>query len=195
MLTARIITQDLASPKLRAMLAHLAPAQRQAMLARLGKELENQLKAHFVTRDAEGNKQGFPSQHFWSREVRDKTALREVTPDRATVGIDSAPFRQKVFGGVIRPGPGKKFLALPTRAEAYGVLPRANTIPGLFAVRVKSTGKAYLAAKDGKALRVYWRFVTSVNQAPDPKALPSRAQLQAALEARAAQEIARIVNP
>jgi len=195
MLTARIITQDLASPKLRAMLAELAPAARQAMLNRLGKALENQLKAHFVMRDAEGNKQGFPSQHFWSREVRDKTALREVTPDRATVGIDSAPFRQKVFGGVIRPGPGKKFLALPTRAEAYGVLPRANTIPGLFAVRVKSTGKAYLATRDGKALRVYWRLVTSVNQAPDPKALPPRAQLQAALDAIAEREIVRIAKP
>jgi hypothetical protein len=195
MLTGRIITQDLASPKLRAMLAQLAPAQRQAMLNRLGKALENQLKAHFVTRDAEGNKQGFPSQHFWSREVRNKTALREVTPDRATVGIDSAPFRQKVFGGVIRPGPGKKFLALPTRAEAYGVLPRANTIPGLFAVRVKSTGKAYLATRDGKALRVYWRLVTSVNQAPDPKALPPRAQLQAALDAIAEREIVRIAKP
>ena len=48
MLSARIITQDLASPKLRAMLAQLAPAARQAMLTRLGKALENQLKAHFV---------------------------------------------------------------------------------------------------------------------------------------------------
>ncbi len=190
MFTPTFQIRDLASPKVKAILASLTPAQRRAMLGRLGKELEKQLKAHFATREGEPNKTGWPKQHFWNREVRAKTALREYTADRATVGIDSAPFRQKVRGGTIRPGPGRQFLAIPTRAEAYGVLPRANTIPGLFFA--KCGGRFYLAAKDGSALRVYWRLVRSVHQDPDPRALPPIADLQKAIEAKANEEVQRI---
>ena len=126
---------DLATPKLKAILAALQPAQRQAMLQRLGEELERQLKAHFLQREANTpNKQGFPRSHFWAK-VSDKTALREVTANRAVVGIASAPFRQKLRGGTIRPGPGKRLLAIPTRAAAYGTRPSANTIPGIFLMR------------------------------------------------------------
>jgi hypothetical protein len=184
--------QDLATPKIRAILATLSPAQRRSLLQRLGKELEKQLKAHFLKREGEPNKHGWPRSHFWNREVRDKTALREVTADRAVVGIDSAPFRFKVTGGTIRPGPGRKMLAIPTRAEAYGVLPRANTIPGIFLVH--TGGRLYLAAKDGSALRIYWRLVPYVTQAPDPRALPPTDQLQAALEAKAEKEVGRILQ-
>lgn len=185
--------QDLATPKIRAALQQLGPAQRRSLLLRLGKELERQLKAHFKLRDADSpNKQGFPRRHFWS-EIREATALREVTPDQATVGIASRNFAFKMTGGTIRPGPGRRCLALPMRAEAYGVLPRANTIPGLFVVRSKILGKAWLAAKEGGALRFYWRLVPSVHQNADPRALPSVAQLQAALEARTDLELARIV--
>jgi hypothetical protein len=184
--------EDLATPRVKSILAALSPAQRKGMMQRLGKELERQLKAHFLMREGEPNKHGWPRQHFWSREVRDKTALREVTAERATVGINSAPFRYKVRGGIIRPGPGRRMLAIPMRAAAYGVLPRANTIPGLFMARVG--GKLYLAAKDGQALRIYWRLVPSVTQPPDPRALPPMEQLRAALEARADKEIKRIIR-
>jgi hypothetical protein len=76
--------RDLATPKLRAMLAALAPAQRRAMLARLGKELEVRLKRHFLARDQEGNARGWPRSHWWAREVRDKTALRQRTITRCS---------------------------------------------------------------------------------------------------------------
>lgn len=184
--------RDLATPHLRAILQQLSPAQRRALLARLGKELEIQLKKHFAVRDREGNKRGFPRQHFWSREVRNKTAFREATPDKATVGIDSPAFAHRVTGGVIRPGPGRRALAIPLRPEAYGVLPRAGTIPGLFAAR--SGGKVWLAAREGGAVRFYWRLVPSVYQDADPNALPPASQLKAALEKRADQEVQRIVQ-
>jgi hypothetical protein len=191
--TPVIQIRDLATPRLKAMVQALSPTQRQALMQRLGKELEKQLKAHFLKREGEGNKQGFPPQHFWAREVRDKTALREATADRAVVGIDSAKFRFKVNGGTIRPGPGRRLLAIPLRAEAYGVLPRAGTIPGLFFKKMAG-GKMYLAAKDGSALRVYWRLVPSVTQPPDPRALPPMEQLSAALELKTGQEVGRILN-
>jgi hypothetical protein len=193
MFTPVIQIRDLATPKLKRMVQALSATQRQALMQRLGKELEKQLKAHFAKRDAEGNKQGFPPQGFWNKEARDKTQLRSATADRAVVGIDSAKFRFKVTGGTIRPGPGRRLLAIPLRAEVYGKMPRGNYIPGLFFKKM-SGGRMYLAAKDGQALRVYWRLVPSVTQPPDPRALPPVDQLRAALEARAEQEVGRILN-
>lgn len=186
--------RDLATPRVKQILRGLEPAQRKSMLTRLGKELEVQLKKHFAARDQEGNKQGFPRQHWWAREVRAKTAFRGATADQATVGIDSRQFAHKITGGTIRPGPGRRFLALPMRAEAYGVLPRAGTIAGIFPIRSKLFGKAYLAANEGGALRFYWRLVPSVHQNADSRALPPAAELRRVLEQRAEREIQRIVN-
>lgn len=184
--------RDLATPKLKAILAGLSPQQRRAMNGRLGKEIEVQLKRHFLQRDQDSpNTKGFPRSHFWAREVRAKTALRSFDADSATVGVASAPFAHKLSGGTIRPGPGKKLLSIPLRGEAYGVYPRAGTIPGLFFKKM-SGGKMYLAARDGQALRVYWRLVPSVTIPADPRALPPAEQLRAALEARAVKEVQRI---
>lgn len=186
--------RDLATPKLKAILAGLAPTQRKAMNARLGKELELQLKRHFLARDQDSpNKSGFPRSHWWAREVRAKTALRGYDADSATVGVASAQFAFKLTGGTIRPGPGRKLLALPVRAEAYGVYPRAGTIPGLFFKKLTG-GKMYLAARDGTALRVYWRLVPSVTIPMDPRALPPADDLRKALEARAVKEVKRITQ-
>jgi hypothetical protein len=188
--------RDLATPRLKQILADLSPAQRRLMLGRLGKALEGQLKAHFRAREQEGNKRGWPSRHFWAREGADKTALRSVTADQAVVGIDSVKFAHKVTGGTIVPGPGKRFLAIPMRPEAAaeGVRPSGDTFPGLFVVRSKILGKAWLATREGGALRFYWRLVPSVHQDPDPRALPPAAQLRSALEKRAELEVNRIVQ-
>lgn len=186
--------RDLATPKLKAMLASLAPAQRRAMLGRLGKELELQLKKHFAARDQDSpNQRGFPRSHWWTREVRANTALRAFDAGSATVGIASAPFALRLTGGTIRPGPGRRLLSLPLRAEAYGVYPRAGTIPGLFFKQLTG-GRMYLAARDGQALRVYWRLVPAVTIPADPRALPPAEQLRAALEARAEKEVRRIIQ-
>lgn len=186
--------RDLATPKLKAILAGLQPAQRKAMLTRLGKEMERQLKAHFLQREQDSpNKQGFPRTHFWAREVRANTALRDVTSDTATVGVASRPFALKLTGGTIRPGPGRKLLSIPLRAEAYGIYPRSGLIPGLFFKKMTG-GKMYLAARDGQALRVYWRLVPFVTIPADPRALPPAAELRSALEARAVKEVERIVK-
>lgn len=188
--------QDLATPRVKHILRSLEPAQRKQMLTRLGKELEVRLKAHFARRDQEPNKQGFPRQHWWAREVRAKTALREATADKAVVGIDSRPFAFRLRGGTIRPGPGRRLLAIPMRAEAYGVLPRANTIPGLTLMKTKQ-GQLFLGTPDPddtRFPRYYFRLVPRVHQQADPRALPPAAELQAAIEARAEKEFQRIVN-
>lgn len=185
---------DLATPKLRAILAGLEPVQRRAMMGRLGKEIEVQLKKHFLARDQDSpNKHGFPRSHWWAREVRAKTALRSFDANGATVGIASSQFALKLSGGTVKPGPGRRLLALPLRAEAYGVYPRAGTIPGLFFKKLTG-GRMYLAASDGTALRVYWRLVPAVVIPADPRALPPPDQLRAALEARAVKEVVRLTQ-
>lgn len=189
--------RDLATPKLKAIIFQLEPSQRRAMLARLGKQLEVLLKAHFALRESEpshATRQGWAKQHWWAREVRAKTAFREADDKRAIVGIDSRQFAHRANGGTIRPGPGKRALAIPLRGEAYGVLPRSGIIPGLFPVRSKVLGKAWLAAREDGALRFYYRLVPSVTQEADPRALPPVADMQAALEARAQKEIERVVR-
>ncbi len=187
--------QDLATPRVKQILRALSPAQRKALLTRLGKELEVLLKAHFAKREEDSpNKQGFPRSHWWAREVRAKTAFRGATADSATVGIDSRQFASKLKTTTIRPGPGRSALALPLRGEVYGVLARANTIPGLFVIRSKILGKAWLATREGGALRFYFRLVPSATIPPDPRALPPVADLQAAIEARAELEVKRIVQ-
>ena len=188
----RFEVRDLATPALRSILLQLQPGQRRMILGRLGRKLESLLKAHFVKRDAEGNKQDFPSTHFWAREVRANTALRSYDDEKAIVGIASAAFRQKLYGGIIKPGPGKEFLAIPTRAESYGTRPSAHLIPGLFCVR--SQGRAWLAVREGKSLRVYFRLVPEVNQKEDPKALPDVTAIQTALEAMAKSEVDRVLQ-
>ena len=187
-----ITVQDLVTPHLRSLLAGLSPEQRRALLGRLGQQLANDLKAHFAARESEGNQRGWPSSHFWAREVREQTALREYDESSATVGIASAKFAHKVTGGTIRPGPGRKALAIPLRPEVAGKLPRSNPIPGLFLV--KRGPRAWLAAREGKALRIYWALVPSVTQQPDARALPPREQLQRSLEERAQKELGRILQ-
>lgn len=187
---------DLATPRLKAILAALAPAQRKAMLQRLGKELERQLKAHFLQRENDSpNKRGFPRSHFWIREVRGKTALRSVTADLAIVGIDSPAFASKLKRTTITARPGGA-LAIPVRAEVYGKLARTDPVPGLFPIAAR--GRAWLASTiaegPGGPLRVYYRLLRSVTIEADTRALPPVGQLQAALEARAELEIKRILQ-
>lgn len=187
--------QDLATPRVKQILRALEPAQRKSLLTRLGKELEVQLKKHFAQRDQDSpNQQGFPRSHWWAREARAKTSFRAATADKAEVGVDSRQFASKLTTTTIRPGPGKRALALPMRGEVYGVLARANTIPGLFPIRSKILGKAWLATREGGALRFYFRLVPSVTIPADPRALPPAGVLQAALEKRAESEFQRIVN-
>ena len=74
------------------------------------------------------------------------------------------------------------------------MLARANTIPGLFPIRSKILGKAWLATREGGALRFYFRLVPSATIPADPRALPPVAELQRAIESRAEKELQRIAQ-
>jgi hypothetical protein len=143
------------------------------LLAKLGKSMEVRLRAHFAERDTEGNKHGWPSRHFWNRQVRQNTALTEVTDETATVSIASPPFGLKLFGGTIKPKRGK-WLTIPLTAEAYTKGSPREWDPA-DRQRLFRPGKArILAVKDGKdkGFVPMFALAASVTQDADPRALP-----------------------
>ena len=183
MLNIRTEIRDEATPLLRRLHAQLAPGKRRPLMAFAGKALERALREHFADRDNDTTtaraRKGWPKQHFWARRIRDNTVLAEVTPDTATVRIASREFRQKYYGGTIRPGPGKRALAIPLTRDTYGKRASSNPVEGgLFVWKSPKTGKAFLAgntpAADG-SLQLYYRLIRSVRQQPDPRALPPQA--------------------
>jgi hypothetical protein len=184
---------DAATPGLERLLGRVE--RRRPLLAVLGRQLEASLRQHFLLREGEPNKRGWPKQHFWSR-IRRATALSSVTATTATVTVTDPALAQKIHGGTIRPRPGRKFLALPLRAEAAGRMPGS----GLFFMRTRR-GKGLLVAA-GRAgrggpresVRPYYLLVPGVTQRADPRALPPQAALHAELTQTADDYLALRAN-
>jgi hypothetical protein len=165
---------------------------RRPLNARLGKRGEIELREHFRERNAEPNKQGFPSADFWNR-IRKATALSAVDESGATVSISDPAIAQKIYGGTITPKEGK-YLTIPAIAAAYGKSPRSinnlepfvrwiNGAPRAFALGIPATtgissGKKGESESQGTVF--YW-LVLSVTQKRDPRALPERSTFFAAL--------------
>lgn len=196
---------DRASPEVQARAAQLK--HRKPLHAAMGQAVAVELRRRFLALDQQGNKRGWPRQHFWGRRVRAATAFAGADDEGASVVVASREFLYKLRGGTIRPGGGRKFLAIPLRAEAAGKMPRANLIPGVFFLRTQRG--AFLAVREGAgavvkrlgrgrvrrsggarttgALRLLWKLVPSVTQVADP-----RAQVAVAGLAPVAMERARL---
>lgn len=189
MSAVEIRIEDGVTPGLQRLMGRVT--QRTPMMQAAGKAVEVVLHSHFDKRDAEGNKQGWPRKHFWSRIVRRATAFETATADEATVKIASREFRQKLYGGTIT-APSGKFLAIPLTARAYATgRPRLWSGGGsLQAVRL-SSGKLLLRENLHSSLRgrkgdrgkeidggeAQYLLVKRVNQKPDARALPSETMM------------------
>jgi hypothetical protein len=185
----KINIQDNASPALRGLAERLT--NRRGLNTVLGKGLEVALRGHFASRERERNKKNWPKQHFWS-QIRTATAFDpgSVTDDGAAVVVADPRFGAKVHGAQnVTAKPPNKRLAIPLRAEAYGVRPRSGLIPGLFVL--KARGRAWLAAREGKALRLYYLLLPSVNLPPDPRALPDGGRVAGELQGAAMRYLLR----
>lgn len=86
----------------------------------LGRSLARMLQTHFREKNTEPNKMNAPKTNFWE-SVAAATALIEVTETDATVSIAENRFRIHLFGGVIKPTGGRKFLTIPKIPEARGL--------------------------------------------------------------------------
>jgi rhodanese-related sulfurtransferase len=186
-----IIIRDEATPNLRAMIRRARNAK--SILKQLGNEGKVMLQDHFAARDGEPNKNEWKKTHFWGG-IAKATKLGEVTDTRAQIVVSDYRFVHKVQGGPIS-GNGKA-LAIPMSYEAsrakLGREGKAAAFPGLFYLR--GPKGAYLATqdKDTGRIKVHYLLRRSVNQRPDPRALPDQTQFAARITERAAALINRV---
>lgn len=120
----QIDIRDAVTPELEKIMANVR--DRTQLHGSLGGRAERALRDHFARREAEPNKRGWPKQHFWD-QIRSATALGTVDGAGATITINDERLAQKIYGGTIRPGLGKKYLAIPEIAEASGISPKSLT--------------------------------------------------------------------
>jgi hypothetical protein len=174
---------------------------RRPLNAAVGGRGVKELRQHFLEREKEPNKKGWPSQHFWDR-IRTATALASVDESGATIAISDPAFAGKMHDHTIKPKEGK-YLTLPAIAEAAGRSARTwnNLVPlirwmrgvrrAIALVERKASNISYGAArKDGSRSVthtsssiggvIYW-LVESSRQKKDPRALPPRDKMETAL--------------
>lgn len=188
----QITIEDGATPALKRLIA--AVTKRIPMMEAAGRGVAEVLQAHFVRRDAEGNKQGWPRKHFWSRVVKDYTNFETATADEATVKIASREFRQKLYGGTLMPTTGK-YLAIPLTARAYkagrprnwpvkdgdGSLNVVRLTGGRLLLRESFhsslTGRKRDRGRRFEGGEAQYLLVRRIVQKPDPRALPSETMM------------------
>jgi hypothetical protein len=178
---------------------------RRPLNAAVGKRGEVELRAHFLERNQEPNKKGWPRQDFWNR-IRKSTALAAVDETGATIAISDPAFAGKMHDFTLKPKEGK-YLTIPAIAEAAGR--SARTFQNLEPLVRWMNGKRRAIAlverqasnikygrerKDGTRSVthtsssiggvVFW-LVESVRQKKDPRALPKREDMENALREEA----------
>lgn len=167
----------------------------------VGGEGVKQLKGHFRDRDQYRNRLGGQPTHYW-RGVADTVHNTPVVLDdgrTVKVTISHPSFAQKVKGGTIK-AKRKKALTIPVTADAYGRA--ASTLEHekgikLFLIggRGQGPGLGVLAARDASGnVTVHYLLKRSVNQRPDPRALPDQATFTLALLAAAEEYVEAITQ-
>lgn len=156
------------------------------MLAEGAVRVERTLRGHFSERDKRGNKLGGRRTHYWAA-IANSTAVGEVTDRQADIEIGDPRFAQTLYGGVIRaktpwPFSGFLLLTIPVHPAAYGR--RASVLKRELGVKLVFIGSAQggvlgTFAKQAAEDQVYYACVPSVDQAPDPDALPAGEVLEA----------------
>jgi hypothetical protein len=199
MITIRI--NDQATPFFNRAIAQVKRPR--VLLEAASKEVVQTLKAHFKSKQLQGNKRGWRERYFWygvRNSVAQSTGVSSITDTKAVVTVASPAFAHKVTGGPIVPKL-RKWLTIPLTEQAY-LLGGKGTVresqPDLFPITTKrgsylvrniveSRGRGKLR---NNRLEFWFRLVKRVDQDADPTALPPEADLAAAVE-----RSARIVLP
>jgi hypothetical protein len=161
---------------------------REALNDELGRQLAEDLRAHFRMRSVDGprNKLGAPSSGFWEGILK-SVSDGETDSGGVTVTISEPAFIQKFYGGIIRMN--NKLLAIPARTEAYNHSPTDfSNLKAVFfrsgAIALESfepetkraKGEMRVHQKGARAKKsmglIYYWLARAVEQAPDPAALP-----------------------
>lgn len=206
-----ITIMDKATPPLR----NLDAAGWRRIKPRIATAVTSLIKDHLFQRDQQGNKNGWPSQHFYSGAA--KATSWTILADGVQVSINKQGFRQRLQGGVIKPVT-KKLLAIPARAEAYGKRPfEFANLKVKFGKRSDgSIGPVALVAREGGAQRakfskdrmmgdghaitgieegmvLFW-LVKQVTQQGDPSILPTQTQMETVALAAAEAGALRLLS-
>lgn len=209
---------DSATPELTRLASELDRPRR--LMAACGKQLELDVRKHFLDRDTEPNKKGFPVQHFWKREGADHTQLTEVTDNSATVTIASPAIAHKYEGGTITASRAGA-LSIPLTPEAARVgsaslFPRPLTLitrPGRPPLLIEKQDKVEMRTvkspktegepqKKFKVASIIQDFkwtiqyvlLKSVTQVKDPRTLPDKDAVTKSILDRARSVVARITG-
>ena len=118
---------------------------------------------------------GWKPSGYWGEASEATTAASDETA--ATITVSKKGIRLHLHGGTVKSNrPGGK-LAIPLRAELAGVNPR-EAFPdrkGAFVLSSKGrgeSGRAFLAYREGNALRLAYILLSSVTLKPDATVLP-----------------------
>ncbi len=140
----------------------------------MGRAASNELKKHFREKNKTGNKLGGKRTNFWGRVAESVSSV----PVGGKIPITHPAIAQKVFGGTIT-AKNRKNLAIPISPKAHGKSPRVFP---LLQFAMTRSGTKLLGLKDGEG-GMEWLYVLkpSVNQDPDPTALPKDAKVGEAM--------------
>lgn len=149
------------------------------------------VRNHFLERNsATPARPGWPRTGFWGAAA--EATEWEADAGSAVITIKHPGVRLRFLGGIVRPKPGRKMLALPLRPEFAGVNPREKwpDKKGGF-VWQSPNKKLFLAFRDGAGiLRLAYHLVARTTHRPDPSVLPTPSRIEAA--AKTAQQ--RIID-
>lgn len=156
---------------------------------RVGETIATVVKDNFTKKDFEAagrvgqvGPSGYPKLgHVGLYDDMASATFWKVGASSVVISITHYAFRQRLLGGVIKPGPGKKYLTIPALKGAYGK--RAGEIDGL------KFGFAYdpVAGHDRPALikgrkgkrkgNVWYWLIRQANQKPNPTVLPTDSEI------------------
>lgn len=186
----------------------------------LGTRLADEFITHFRARNSEPNKMGAPKTNYWA-QIAASTSLGQVDAAGATVIIGDQRFAIQLHGGTITPTGGRKFLTIPLIPAARGKLVseyEANSgnkliRPGRAKVLMErsdqgnastlsarkfrtrtSTGYRDVTVRARSLLRPVYALAESVTLQEDPRALPDRNALAAALQEEGNEWLTLISN-
>ena len=177
MATLNVIDQ--ATPQLQALIKRVENPLAGLRIA--GRYVQILLKQHFQEKHKTNpNKFGAPRTNYWLGVSDAVNKPVDSGPDSVTVSISHPSFIQKVDP---RPIEAKRhrYITIPLRSEAYARRAAQLEIAlgiKLFVITAK-TGNKFLVDRGGsdRTLRFFYLLRKSVNQKPDPTALPPEQKL------------------
>jgi hypothetical protein len=107
--------------------------------------------------------------NYWSKAAGSTTHESDATSARVIIHKEGVGWHR--YGGTIRAKPGKA-LAIPLKAAVKSMKASEKFPNKGDAFIYRRNGKAFLAAREGNALRIFYLLLKSVSKSADPTVLP-----------------------